>query len=282
MSYHQTLVDGHAPSEVDLDWLLASRALAFGEGVFSSIRIWQGQAVFWSDHLQRLQAGLQGLNSNADAAFWKQLEQEIQVLAAGLQEGMLKVMLLAGPGGRGYRRCTNEGLGWHRVLLARPLPLSEEAYQGIPLWWMPSPAVGPQTASKHLNRLCQVLASEACPSAYPEALLYKDKEQVVEAIARNVFWYSDGRWYTPSLATGALAGVMRRQLLKTLAAEELDQPQLQHLLAAEEVFVCNSVQGLWPVLSLEGEEGHLASWSLGARTRQLMQSFHPQMGLPLS
>ncbi|SFB91327.1 4-amino-4-deoxychorismate lyase [Marinospirillum celere] len=281
MSFHQTLTDGRIPAPEDLDWLLASRALAFGEGVFTSIRVWQGQAIFWPAHLQRLRSGLEGLGAHLDQSFWSCLEQEVEQLAARLEEGMLKVMLLAGPGGRGYRRSTSSQR-WHRVLQARPLSLIAEAYQGIPLWWMPSPAAGPQTASKHLNRLCQVLASDACPEAYPEALLYKGDDQIIEGIARNVFWYAEGCWWTPSLATGALAGVMRRQLLDSFPVRELETAKLAQLQKADEVFVCNSVQGIWPVVSLQSEAGHLGRWPLGSKTQELMQTFHPKMGLPLS
>ena len=280
MPYNRTLIDGHPPSPEDLDWLLASRALAFGEGMFTSVRVWQGKLVFWPDHLQRLQDGLACLKVERSNGFWNQLEQEAQEQAEALQEGMLKVMLLAGPGGRGYRR-SESGERWHRVLHVRSIPILATVYQGAHLWWLSCPTPGPQSASKHLNRLCQVLASDACPKDYPEALLYGQEGQVVEGIARNVFWYAKGRWHTPSLKTGALAGVMRKQLLSQLDVLEEDQPELKDLQAADELLVCNSLQGIWPVVSLNATSGRLAEWTLGSKTKELMQTFHPEMGLPL-
>ncbi|WP_404419223.1 aminotransferase class IV [Marinospirillum sp.] len=281
MLVNRTLIDGHSPSPEDLDWLLASRALAFGEGMFTSVRVWQGRLLFWPDHLKRLSGGLAGLKVELPARFWKQLEEEAQAQAEVLQEGMLKVMLLAGPGGRGYRRSVS-GERWHRVLHLRSLPLNESAYQGAHLWWLASPANGPQTASKHLNRLCQVLASDACPDKYPEALLYGQQGQLVEGIARNVFWYAKGHWHTPSLQTGALAGVLRKQLLNKLDVVEEDEAGLQEIQDAEELLVCNSLQGIWPVTSLSDASGLLATWPLGSKTKALMQTFHPEMGLPLA
>lgn len=282
MLYNRTLIDGRSPSPEDLDWLLASRALAFGEGMFTSVRVWQGRLVFWPDHLKRLSGGLAGLKVELAAHFWKELEQEVQSQAEVLQEGMLKIMLLAGPGGRGYRR-SETGERWHRVLHVRSTPIVETVYhEGVPLWWLSCPASGPQTASKHLNRLCQVLASDACPAGYPEALLYGQEGQVIEGIARNVFWYADGRWHTPSLKTGALAGVMRKQLVKHLDVVEENQAGLKRLQAADELLVCNSLQGIWPVTSLSDASGLLAEWPLGSKTKELMQTFHPEMGLPLA
>ncbi|WP_114418220.1 aminotransferase class IV [Marinospirillum perlucidum] len=279
MSVLRTLVDGHEPSPEDLDWLLASRALAFGEGVFTSVRIWQGRAIFWPDHLQRLKKGLQSLKAEVQGHFWEKLQTEVQQEAEYQVSGMLKVMLLAGPGGRGYRR-GGERLPWHRVLSGRQLPLQQAAYQGVTVWWQPSPETGPQTDNKHLNRLCQVLASEACPDHYPEALLHDSRGRITEAIARNVFWYAQGTWHTPALSRGALEGVMRKQLLQATGAMEEDAASLEALQASEEVLLCNSLQGIWPVVQLDAEEGSLGRWPLGPQTRSLMTAFHPGMGLP--
>lgn len=275
------LLDGRAPSPTDLDWLLASRALAFGEGVFTSLRVFDGQVVFLADHLWRLQSGLQALRLQLDVIDWELLEQEMQQLATQQQDGMIKVMLLAGPGGRGYQRSPD--LVWHRFLHARPLTIQSDAYHGIPCWWQLSPGVSAETSSKHLNRLSQVLASINCPAGYAEALHHDAEGYITEGIARNVFWFAKGRWHTPALAAGPLAGVMRRQLLATLTDQEVKEGlyRLEDLLAAEEVLFCNSLQGIWPVIELHHAEGCLARWPVGPQTRRLMTDFHPLLGLPL-
>lgn len=276
------LLDGRNPAASDLDWLLASRALAFGEGVFTTLRVTAGEAVFLDDHLLRLQSGLAALLYSADTVDWSLLAVEIQQSSAKLQEGMIKVMLLAGPGGVGYRRAKQQP--WHRFIHPRRLSINNEAYQGIACWWQACPGSNPESASKHLNRLSQILASEGCPTDFMEALQYNAAGEVNEAIARNVFWFTDGVWHTPSLQTGALAGVMRRQLLSHLTTKQVIQGQggLEQLKQAQEVFICNSLQGIWPITSLQDVSGCLASWPVGAQTQQLMAVFHPQLGLPIN
>ncbi len=276
------LLDGRNPTASDLDWLLASRALAFGEGVFTSIRVTQGKAIFLDDHLARLQTGIAALLYPEEIFDWSLLQKEVIQLSHELQEGMLKVMLLAGPGGLGYRRAKQQS--WHRVIHPRLMPINNLAYQGIACWWQACPGSNPEPANKHLNRLSQILASQGCPANFYEALQYNAKGEVNEGIARNVFWYSQGHWYTPSLKTGALAGVMRRQLLNYLTTASVIETQagLTELKQAEEVFVCNSLQGIWPITSLEDASGCLASWPIGPHTQQLMAVFHPQLGLPLN
>ncbi|WP_416885299.1 aminotransferase class IV [Marinospirillum sp.] len=275
------LLDGRAPLPSDLDWLLASRALAFGEGLFTSVRLWQQQPLFWPDHLRRLQRGMQRLGVMFSPAIWEALEQEVLQLAQQQGEGRLKVMLLAGPGGQGYAR-QQADLPWHRLVHAQPLPIDATLYQGQPVWWLACPAAGPHSETKHLNRLSQVLAADACPAPYREALLYSAQGDIKEGIARNLFWRSQGCWFTPCLASGALAGVMRQQLIGFLGENLREvKTQLVDLQQADEVFLCNSVQGLWPVTRLDHAGGTLASWPLGPSTRQLMAHFHVQMGLPL-
>lgn len=276
------LLDGHVPSSTDLDWLLTSRALAFGEGLFSTLRVFDGQVIFLEDHLRRLQHDLLALQIAEPVVDFQLLAEEVQQQAASLQAGAIKVMLLAGPGGAGYRRGTDQA--WHRLVQVRPLQLQPTAYQGIDCWYQALPAEAPASVSKHLNRLTQVLAAATCPAAYPEALHHTPEGWLTEGIARNLFWYAEGAWFTPALDTGALAGVMRRQLLALLPAGQLREGRftLADLQQAEEVLLCNSLQGIWPVKALFDASGCLASWPLGEQTRHLMSILHPRMGLPIA
>lgn len=70
----------------------------------------------------------------------------------------------------------------------------------------------------------------------------------------NLLLLSAGRLVTPSLQRCGVAGVMRDLLLLQaprlgLQVEETDV-SLGHLLAAEEVGLCNSLIGVWPVRQL--------------------------------
>lgn len=276
------LLDGRPPVASDLDWLLASRALAFGEGVFTTARVFQGQVVFLDAHLHRLQNALAALRYAPSNFDWQVLRSEIQETGLKLEQGMLKVMLLAGSGQGGYRRDKNQK--WHRLVHPRQFELNLAAYAGVHCWWQACSGDNPATASKHLNRLSQVLASERCPSSYVEALQYNTQGIINEAIARTIFWYAQGRWHTPDLSTGAMAGVMRRQILEHLGSKQVQEVAANFavLQEAQEVFICNSLQGIWPVLSLNTAQGRIASWDSGAHTRQLMAVFHPSLGLPIA
>lgn len=289
-------LDGKPPQPEALDWLLASRALAYGEGAFTTARIYQQQVIFLSAHLQRLQDALLGLNIPLDVVDWRLLEEEMQALARQQGEGMLKVMLLAGAGGRGYRR--DERTPWHRYLYANDLTGTLTAYrEGVSVWRLDALESSVASPYKHLNRLPQVLYSTQLPPAYPDAIVVNDQGVIAEGIARNLFWVEGHHCMTPPLASGALAGVMRRQLLQgssvtnprlssggsaMLDLSVTEAPlTLSRLLDADEVILVNALQGLWPVRSLDDAQGCLQQWPVGPVTQMLMKCWHPQMGWPV-
>jgi 4-amino-4-deoxychorismate lyase len=109
---------------------------------------------------------------------------------------------------------------------------------------------------KSLNRLEQVLlADERDRHGCDELVVLDQRQQVVEAVSSNIFWRVGKRWFTPQLTHSGVAGVIRQQVLQQglLNEVELGHFKLAHLLAAEQAFLCNSVQGFRAVASLDGQ-----------------------------
>jgi 4-amino-4-deoxychorismate lyase len=109
---------------------------------------------------------------------------------------------------------------------------------------------------KHLNRLEQVLArQEWDDTGIMEGLLLDSGNNLVEGTMSNLFLVRDGVLLTPDLQRCGVAGIMRSQLL-ALADQlsintEVCQLGMADLQAAEEVFICNSLIGIWPVISID-------------------------------
>jgi 4-amino-4-deoxychorismate lyase len=168
-------------------------------------------------------------------------------------------MLTAGVGGRGYRR--PEQTPATRVLAIYPKPVypPEIWQQGVAarvcrlrLGLNPSLA-----GIKHLNRLEQVLArAEWGDDGIQEGLLLDYEGFLVEGVMSNVFLVSAGRLRTPLLDRCGVAGVMRGLVIagareSGLAVEET-RIRIEEALVADEIFLTNSIIGLWPVSALEG------------------------------
>ncbi len=237
----------------------ADRGLAYGDGLFETMRLRQGRLPLWARHWQRLALGCQRLGFALDKA---ELEAELQrFLADQPAEGIIKLIVTRGAGGRGY--LPPESPQPLRILSWHELPDYPAAYQeqGIAAG-VCRQRLGHSSmlaGLKHLNRLEQVLLRRELQSlAAPEALAMDLDGLVIEGVFSNVFLVRGGQLYTPSLDLCGVSGVMRAELIEAAGALGISVTEaaltLDDFLAADEVFFCNSVYGLWPVRTLPGRD----------------------------
>lgn len=232
------------------------RGLAYGDGLFETIRINASHSVLLDEHLRRLCKGADCLGISFDK---EQLRQDIEKLISDLPEnGVLKIILTRGSGGRGYRPDENAE---SRILLSlHPLPdYGENADKGVSVFICQQRlAHQPSLAGiKHLNRLEQVMASLEWPKGdYMEGLMLDMDDNVIEGTRSNIFWSGNGTLFTPDLSSCGVAGILRDTLLKQIPETEIIQKsRINELVSADEIFICNSVFGVWPVTQILAENG---------------------------
>jgi para-aminobenzoate synthetase/4-amino-4-deoxychorismate lyase len=85
-------------------------------------------------------------------------------------------------------------------------------------------------------------ARQAHPDA-EDVLLWNEHGRVTESSIANVVFEMDGRWYTPPIADGLLAGTYRRMLLESGKAEERSL-QVEDIQRCDRLFLVNSVRGM--------------------------------------
>ena len=74
-------------------------------------------------------------------------------------------------------------------------------------------------------------------------LFLNTRGELTEGAISNVFVEKNGRWLTPPVQCGLLAGVYRRHLLETQANVEEQVLLVEDLRGAEAVYICNAVRG---------------------------------------
>ena len=247
------------------------RGLAFGDGLFETMRLHGARVPLLERHLQRLQHGALRLRIALEI---DELRAEISrfLSSSGTDEGILKLIVTRGDGGRGYR--VDAGNESRRILMQRPLARHPAQ------WWSEGVSIrhcdtrlgsNPALAGmKHLNRLEQVLARlEWDDAQIAEGLMCDQKGRIVEGVSTNLFLVSGGRLLTPVIDNCGVAGVMRGFILDVVAPElalHTEQVHCERALlgAAQEVFLCNAVIGVWPVRQLGTKR-----WPLGPVTRRV-------------
>lgn len=248
------------------------RGLAYGDGLFETIAVSAGRPRLLARHLARLEEGARRLYLPLSRDL---VEQELLAFCAQLGEGVAKLMLTRGDALRGYAAPADAKV--RRVLLGSPKPAYPAANfeQGVALFPCATRlAEQPLLAGlKHLNRLEQVLArSEWSDPACAEGLMRDQSGRVVEGVFSNLFLVLDGQLLTPTLSRCGVAGVMRAELLEWAAGQGIStvvrDVEFAELLRADEVFLCNSLYGIWPVRQLEAH-----AWPVGPITRKLQTHF---------
>jgi para-aminobenzoate synthetase/4-amino-4-deoxychorismate lyase len=86
--------------------------------------------------------------------------------------------------------------------------------------------------------------AEAAKAGFDDVLFLNARGEVTEGAISNVFAEKDGRWRTPPVECGLLAGVYRRHLLETRGDVEECVLREEDLRAADAVYLCNAVRGL--------------------------------------
>ncbi|MCK4493041.1 MAG: aminodeoxychorismate lyase [Methylococcales bacterium] len=246
------LVNGTPQTQLDI----SDRGLQYGDGLFETIEVLHGHLVFLEQHLQRLALGCQHLLLPPLAS--KTIKQEALSIVKGVSKGVLKIIITRGSGGRGYQQPSS--IKATRIIALHPYPDYPDYFQqdGITAQFCQQRlSHNPSLAGiKHLNRLEQVLArAEWKNDTVQEGIMLDYEGNVIEGTMSNIFFVRNHKLYTPSLTQAGIAGIMRDFIRKEaqkigLTTEEgLFSPE--DLLQADELFISNSIIGIWFIKTLE-------------------------------
>ena len=257
-------IDGQAAETLPL----TDRGLHYGDGLFETLALRGGHIRRLDMHLERLLGGCGRLGMPMPDE--RQLRRELDAATRGQGDAVLKLVLTRGSGGRGYRPPAEPQLT--RVLMRYAWPDYPAAWseEGIEIRVCRTrlgrnPALA---GLKHLNRLEQVMARAEWDEGAQEGLMLDTGGNVVEGTMTNLFVSpAEGRLVTPDLALAGVSGVTRRHILGRAHSEGLEVEvrslMLDELLQCREIFVCNSIAGVWPVRRVDSR-----SYAVGPLTRR--------------
>ncbi|MEO6167481.1 MAG: aminotransferase class IV [Chitinophagales bacterium] len=232
-----------------------NRAMSYGDGLFESIRIHNGEILFFEDHIERLFAGMKALKIDVPEHFslfffHKQLVDLAQKEQTG---GNARVRITV------FR----SGGGLYQPLLLQP----EFFLEVVPLehgfeWSNKACELGvfreiPKDYStisffKSINALPYVMASLFRKEQnLDDCLLLNSFGKVADAVSSNIFWIAKDIIYTTPLTDGGVAGVLRKQLIRIFKEQHLSFQEASilpdELLEMDELFITNVGWGIKPI-----------------------------------
>lgn len=255
------LVNGSPAASVSV----LDRGFAFGDGVFRTVRVARGRPLNWKHHYRRLVADCATLRLAAPDE--STLRRELEEVAPA--EAAAKIIVTRGPATRGYR--IPAAAKPTRVVAAFAFEPYAAAFaeDGVVVRRCELVSADqPRLAgAKTLNRLENVLArSEWQDAAVAEGLIADARGCVVGGTVTNVFVVKDDRIATPDLSRCGVVGAQRERVRERLEAAgsacSVRDIAFEELEVADEVFLTNSLAGIWPVRELG--RGH---WTPGPWTR---------------
>ncbi len=232
---------------------ILDRGLQFGDGLFETLAIVEGQPCLWDSHIARLADGCHHLGiPMPDIGL---LRNEARELIGAHRQAVLKIILTRGCSERGYA------------------PADTTATRILSLYSWDGPADAPLRVAvssrrlglnpslaglKHLNRLEQVMARRELPPDAGEGVMLDIKDRLVEGIAANIFLRQDDRLLTPRLDECGVAGVVRRLIMDI--GQDMDMPveetrlYQQDLLNADALYYSSSLLGIRRVSAIIGQD----------------------------
>ena len=243
------LINGKSGSSISVE----DRGLHYGDGVFTTMAVENGgPPLCLFRHIARLQHDCDSLELPVPDI--STLHDEINTVSKKINKGVVKIILTRGSGERGYRfpKPTNTT----RIIADYPWPVypSTHVTDGIKLFICNRMmGINPELAGiKHLNRMEQILArNEWDNNDYAEGLVININGHVIEGTMSNLFIIRGNGLITPDLKNGGIEGIIRNLIIEKSRdfnmEAQIQNISLDDVLKADEVFVCNSIIGVWPV-----------------------------------
>ncbi len=233
---------------------IRDRGLLYGDGVFRTLIVRQGRPQHWPLHYGKLQHDCAALDITCPD--FESLTAELNFLSDTHSDATFKIIVTRGLSARGYAPDPHAVPTHIWDVSLMPVYPDDWKTSGVTLRLCQlrlghQPRLG---GIKHLNRLENVLAAAECVDA-AEGILLDADGHVIEGTRSNVFLVLKGRLITPDLSRCGVAGVQRDRVMSYAKehgmAVEVRDVELDELRAADELFLTNSVFGLWPVAQFE-------------------------------
>lgn len=242
------------------------RSFRFGDGVFDTCLVVNGQIYDFARHKARLENGLDAYKIKLDTTNLENICHEL-INRNSLENGYVRIIVSRGENGLNALGYLPKDAVPYLIIQTTEKPYP--AFKPLSLFVSSQIAVS-KPPSKTNNSLPYTLAMlEANEQNCDNALLLNKSGHICETASGNIFWIKDGILYTPSLDLELVAGTMREKALELWDGEKVEGHfTLKDLQTADEVFMSNIATIIAPITNIAPIDNN---WSIGKNTTALRQ-----------
>jgi branched-chain amino acid aminotransferase len=249
--------------------------LICGWGIFTTLRIFHGEAFAFERHWRRLEkdAALTRIPLNYTSAKVRVNLHEV-IRANEVSEGAARIYFVYNK--IGVWQGSEEQPDVDLIIYTASLPAYRDVIR-LSLREHGRDAASPMSGVKSTSWLTNVWAvAEANKQGFDEVVMLNERGEASECTSANIFMVRDGKIFTPPLSSGCLEGVTRAILMEI--APEAGIPVIEKTLmpddlySAEEVFISSTNRNLISVGEIVGNKIH-APGEICARLNDLFDAY---------
>ena len=231
--------------------------LICGWGLFTTLRIFHGEAFAYERHWRRLEKDAAIIHLPMPYSSAKVRVNLHEVIRANqVTEGAARIYLVYNQ--VGFWQSDEKHPDVDLIIYTAPLPQYHEPVR-LALREQGRHAASPLAGVKTTSWLQNVWSvAEAQKEGFDEVVLLNERGEVAECTAANIFAVKNGKVFTPSLNSGCLEGVTRGILFEI--APEAGVPVIEQTLkpedlySADEVFISSTNRNLIGVGEINGNK----------------------------
>jgi len=260
-------------------WSPGQAGLVCGWGLFTTVRIVEGEAFAYERHWRRLEkdAATTRLPMTYSGAKVRVQLQEV-IRTNKVKEGCARIYLVWNS--VGFWKSDEKMPDVDLVITSADLPHYPDSMR-LTVREQGRHAASPLAGVKTISWLNSVWAvAEAQREGFDEVVLLNERGEVSECTAANIFAVKKDKVVTPPLNSGCLEGVTRGVLMEIASdagTSVVEQTlRLEDLYAADEVFVTSTNRNVIGVSEIAGHK--IGTGTIGAVTKRLDDVFEAYVG----
>lgn len=242
---------------------ISDAGFLYGDGLFETMRAFQGRIFRLEEHLERLFSAAKVIGLKIPSS----LEKLKKIVLTAVEKNIFSdayVRLTVTHGERGNSTIA--------VLVKdfRIYAPKKSTWNCVIVQSIRQNEFSPLSRIKSLNYLPMLLArKEAESKGADEGILLNTKGEICEGTRTNIFVAEERYLYTPPIESGCLPGITRKAVLEVaqklgLKVEE-KKLKIEDLKKAKEIFLTNSLIGVMPVTKIDQQiisNGRPGPWTL--------------------
>ena len=283
-------VNGRISAEQDAMIPVFDHGFLYGEGIYETLRTYEGRLFLFDRHLRRLRNSARLIDLVIPFANDDELVAHIRdtIEAAKLDvaavydrrpDAYVRVMITRGVGELTYDLKATPKPSW--IIIVKPLvPPAEEVYdRGVKVVLVDVVRNHPQSVNpmiKSNNLMNSALAAqEANKRGGFEAVMRNYRGELTECTQSNLFIVKNGAALTPPLESGLLPGITREFIFELGRDKDIEVREQvlrdNDLLGADEAFLTSTTREIVPIVTVDDRT--IGKGAPGPITLKLLKAF---------